>query len=138
MPTKTTTSDRADAGTVLVPVSRAVARLLHQLQAEMIKETHGLATVPPGAIVLPGVDGAKWQFSGDDTHEVLTIGGDGNSDRFTKRWLCPDSWKNSCVPWHQSHRRLNMDRTDAAGREFSHSGEVYVMDDFGSLVEVAA
>ena len=121
----------------LTPMSPAVARLWHQLQSEFIKETHGVATVPPGAIVLPALpaDQPAYFRPGVDC-TVLVIGGAGNEDTYYKRHACPDGWETSW--WNPAYWSLSQSRRDAQGRSWNCSGGDYVMDDFGDLVQVPA
>ncbi|NQW81080.1 MAG: hypothetical protein HQ445_07885 [Polaromonas sp.] len=121
----------------LAPMSAAVAAIWHQLQAEMLKENHGLATVPAGAIVLasPTTDCPARFHHGND-YTMLTVGSCGNEDTYIKRHSRPASW--SATMWHPAHWRHSMYRLDAQGRPWSAYGEPHVIDDFGSLVPVAA
>lgn len=125
------------AALTLAPMSPAVAKIWHQLQAAMLKETHGLDVVPAGAIVLPPLpQDRRVSFeSGYSDSTILTIGDGDNSDTFTKYWTMPPSWDRF---WNQAHWRSNFHRTGPDGLSWSASGGAYVVDDFGDLVEVAA
>ena len=124
------------AAITLAPMSPAVAKLWHQLQAAMLQETHGLDVVPAGAIVLPPLPKTrKVNFgTGYSGSIILTIGDGDNSDTFTKYWTMPPGWDRF---WDPAHWRLNMSRSGPDGRHWSAAGGAYVMDDFGDLVEVA-
>ncbi|MDP3228490.1 MAG: hypothetical protein Q8N13_11015 [Acidovorax sp.] len=123
------------ASLTLAPMSPVVAKLWHQLQAAMLKETHGLDVVPAGAIVLqPLPQDRRVTFeSGCYDSTILSIGDGDNSDTFTKYWTMPPRWDRF---WDQAHWRLNVSRTGPDGPVFSASGGAYVIDDFGDLVKV--
>ena len=121
----------------LVPMSTVAARLWHQLQSEVIKETHGVATVPPGAIVLPALPtDHPARFRDEYSQTTMTLGNRDNTDRYIKRHSCPKSW--SADMWHPAHWRHSLEREDAQGRSWSCAGGIYVTNDFGDLVQVAA
>jgi len=125
------------AALTLAPMSPAVAKIWHQLQAAMLKETHGLDVVPTGAIVLSPLSiGFEFRSHHDGSAIVLSIGdGRDNVDAFTKYVEMPNGWENF---WNPAHWHLTMARTDKQGRRWSTSEGAYVMDDFGDLVPVSA
>jgi len=122
------------------PMSASVAANWHQLQAETMKESHSPATVPPGATVLPALPALAsddYYFSHHGNTHMLAIGSSDNSDTYSKRHRCPDSWVG-LVKWNPAHWTQSLCRTDAQGRAWTCSGGDYVIDDFGSLVQVPA
>lgn len=130
----------ADACTplTLAPMSPAVAKVWHQLQAAMLKEAHSVDAVPAGVIVLPALPqdrtaNFKPGYVGDRI--ILQLGCDDNEDTYTQYWSCPTGWERF---WNQSHWHLNRVRRGPDGDLWSASGGRYVVDNFGDLVEVAA
>ncbi|HYW57704.1 MAG TPA: hypothetical protein VE934_12130 [Polaromonas sp.] len=124
------------AALTLAPMSPAVAKVWHKLQATMLKETHGVDTVPPGAMVLPPLPEDRplcfrHDSSGDTV--VLYMGVTGHNDAFTKYWTMPEGWEGF---WNQARWRLNRYRPGPDGNSWSTAGGAYVMDDFGDLVQV--
>lgn len=127
---------QADSELVMAPVSRQVAKLLHQLQAQIIKEAGRAACTsapdPMGALQNPSRHDHR---DGDQ----ITYKGDNGEDEFLRRRECPACWvaPTYSVPWHPSHWRLTETR-NAAGRRWSTAGGsgsvIHVVDDFGTLV----
>jgi len=121
---------------VLAPVSPAVAKLLHQLQTQLIKEAdehQAIAADPMGALQSP-----VRRFDHADRIEYQ---GSNGKDTWRRRRVCPQGWGGADgVPWHPSHWLIDSDRIDSAGRRWHLGSDLiltpHVMDDFGTLVPV--
>ncbi len=118
---------------VMAPVSPAIARLLHQLQAQILQELQ--AQIAPTADPMGDLQDPVASYDDDDTIEYCAANG---TDRYRRQRFCPDSWRDGGVPWHASHWRLYRTRIDSAGRSWQACdiSQVHVMDDFGYLVPV--
>lgn len=118
---------------VLAPVSPAIAALLHQLQAQIIKEAEELQAPAVGFDSRPPL---PYFTDHGDADFVRYFDGKGNTDDFRRRRFCPESWADGSVPWHPSHWRLYQTRVDNEGAHWSSAGrsQIHVIDDFGYLV----
>lgn len=118
---------------VMAPVSPAVAKLLHQLQAQMIKEAEA-AEVPPGAAILPRAKFTKQEYLDLDGHRLVTCtAADGAELRLQTPFVTDPKyqWQRPGV-WYGSEGRI-----DDTGRRWQRSlGRDYVTDNFGELVPV--
>ena len=82
----------------------------------------------------PSISKAEFREGHAGAATVLTIGDDDNHDMYTKYWSMPSpGWARF---WNQAHWRLNRFRSSADGAHWTASGGVYVVNDFGDLVEV--
>lgn len=120
---------------VMAPVSRPMAALLHQLQAQIIREAGDRAGEDGSVVLRPGA----LRINSYSYHDADYVRLHGENDRILsmiRRRFCPDSWRQSGVPWHPSHWRCEETRTDAADRRWVTEQVICVTDDFGSLVEV--
>jgi len=113
-------STAPDIGLQLVPVTPAVAALLHQLQQEAIEAN---PAPEPGSIVL-APPGPVWSKSHQDTSSYAYF----NEGSI---WLYR-TWSNAGATWTGEESR-----NDAEGRRWTRRIEA-VMDDCGDLVEVAS
>lgn len=95
----------------------------------------GRPKIEKTAYCLPVMVPAKHVFQGD---HIVADDWAGNSDRLTRRRICPEQWVGTSVPWHPSHWRLSRTRTDQDGCKWEpyYGDIVFVCDDFGDLVEV--
>ncbi len=124
-------------GVVMAPVSPAVAELLHQLQAQIIKEAQD-RPVPPGAIILQPRGKPTRQENhehGRGYRQVVCNAKDGSAIRLQTPFIADPkySFQRPGV-WYGSE-----DRVDEIGRRWSSTtARDYVMDDFGELVPVGA
>lgn len=124
------------ANLVMAPVSPAVAKLLHKLQAQFIAE-NPVSAIPPGAaIVLPHSGPVNADIHYNERGGYRSITGysyDGRSQRLQTP-LCFDPahpWDRPGV-WYGSETRL-----DTEGRTWTSSLPArYVCDDFGQLVPI--
>lgn len=120
-------------GVVLTPVSPAVAKLLHELQAQIIREAdEAKAGTPAGAIVLEAPRYTEHTYN-TWGHRVIESKGPGGSIWLQTPFVpAPEhAWQRPGV-WYGSESRR-----DALGREWQRSlSDDYVTDDFGTLVPV--
>lgn len=127
------------AQTTLAPISPAVASRLRALQAEIIKEASQAEAVPAGAIVLTPLGKTRAHFRHSHlatTLELTSIANNEAEDSYSRYVQIPEGWHTK--HWHPSHWYKYFLRTDDKGRSWSACGGVFVMDDFGFLVEVPA
>lgn len=132
-------SDALNPALVMAPVSPALADLLHQVQAQIIREAQERTDDGKSIVVLeraPVRPAASSQWG--DT--VTLEDGRGGSAFWARRRFCPESWLpdrlTSGVFWHPSHWRCSERRMDSRGRRWELEDAVYVVDDFGDLVPV--
>lgn len=129
-----TAEQRSQLSTIaMAPVSPALAKLLHQVQAQIIREAGECAELAPdplGALQAPIT-------RRDDGDDIIWRGPNGREEAKRRRF-CPASWADHSVPWHPSHWRIYSSRFDRFGREWSLTGgsTPHVTDDFGNLVPV--
>jgi hypothetical protein len=119
----------------MAPVSREMAKLLHQVQAQIIREAGDRAD-ESGAIVLASGALRIGSYSYRDGDFVRLHGEGGRVVSMIRRRFIPPSWIESHVPWHPSHWRCEETRVDQHGRRWNSQQAVCVTDDFGNLVEV--
>ena len=130
-----TTHAGAAGRTVLAPCSPTVARLIHALQREAIKEATGQAIVPPGATVLNAPRYTNHEY--DDSYSYRTIS---SSDALGNEIALQSPNEANQDPRYRMHRPGvwygTETRIDTDGRPWRHSLGYHVMDDFGDLVKV--
>lgn len=120
----------------MAPVSREMGKLLHQLQAQIIREAADRAD-EDGAIVLANDPPKVGDYTFNDEDHVTYYGERSRFSMIRRRFI-PEAWIGSDVPWHPSHWRCEESRVDANGRRWNTEQRVCVTDDFGNLVEVSA
>lgn len=114
--------------------SPEVAKLLHQLQDQIIKEV-SVRMAAPGEVVLQPFGKGSVRYFAVANGEGMAISGDHGACTTLYRELQP----NRAFPKHFKPAAWygSEDRLDAAGRLWSRSLGRFVCDDFGALVEVA-
>lgn len=123
-------------GVVMAPVSPAVAKLLHQLQAQIINEAQD-RPVSPGAIILQPrgkLTSQNHYERGKGYRQVCCIADNGDSVILQTPFFVSAEDAPYFRPgtWYGSERRCDED-----GRSWSAALPCdYVMDDFGELVPV--
>ena len=123
------------------PFSRTAAKLIEQIQADARATLLEELSAKDAIVVLHPVDHeSKLVRFHLDGH--LTIRDQrGTVIYLSQRREEPECWRNSsCMAgkWHPSHWHGHQILIDAAGREWMNSFEDFVIDDFGTLVEVPA
>jgi hypothetical protein len=111
----------------------AVAKLLLELQAEIVKEVQERAdsvSDPLGDLRAP--------ITRIDEDELIQYTAANGRDEYRQRRFCPECWRGGAMPWHPSHWREYLTRTDSTGCGWAPEGvsTVHVTDDFGQLVPV--
>lgn len=124
---------------VMAPVSPAMAKLLHQLQAQIIKERDQAAedARPAGTIVLAPVEAGTWktvEFGCTNGDQAMRVRSDTGAVTMYRDHL-PDG---DGRVWHPARWWGSEQRDDAQGRRWSYSLPRMVMDDFGTLVPVVS
>ncbi len=131
--------DRSQDGHVMAPVTPRVAKLLHALQAEVLRVPTP-EPVAPGAIVLLPVEGERRvRWSDDGLRVEVCIG----SHRYTSafEWSttrAQPEWARQFGPLEHAPGRwlVNETRWDEAGKPWTTRWATVVVDDgFGNLVE---
>lgn len=122
-------------GVVMAPVSPAVAKLLHQLQGQIIKEADTRPVPTGAAIVAPRAKLTRMTYHehGRGYRQVSCYADNGDSLRLQTPLVGdPDhAWERPGI-WYGSERRH-----DDAGRGWeSTMPSHYVTDNFGELVPV--
>lgn len=129
-------SDRADNCTTLAPVSPTVAKLLHKLQGQIIKEASGPREAAPGEVVLTppkysghtfhegGVALAIWAYSPCGATLRLQTNYLGDADRPHRPMI---------GLWYGQESRVAAD-----GTRWERSLPNHVVDNFGDLAAVPA
>lgn len=114
------------ANLTFAPVTPPVARLLHQLQAELLKAGPTAPAIEPGAIVLSQVPAAERRVNwwNDMQYEVTGAG--------CRAVIYMQRYGHDLRYWIGSEMAH-----DAAGRMWKLDLGMMVMDDFGRLVQVA-
>ena len=115
------------ANLTFAPVTPPVARLLHKLQAELLKAEPTAPAIQPGAIVLSGAP-AHASFVLDGTGLVMTSTDGRPQQSFYREYDGVHAGR-----WWSHESRL-----DDLGRRWSRNCADYTIDDFGYLVEVPA
>lgn len=115
----------------LAPVSPALAALLHQLQAQIIREASEAVRDPLGPLWAP--------VTRVDAGDRITYRAENGKEVWTRRRYCPNGWGGPAgVPWHPSHWLLDAARVDQAGRTWALQDAItiqpHVTDDFGNIV----
>lgn len=123
-------------------LSPTVARLLHQLQAQIIREADDAAHLnwqpwPAGTIVLQPIEAADSRviesdgYGGDQYLRVSSA----NGDVVMYRDHLP---RTGLLKWHPAHWWGSEGRLGPDGRDWRTVLPRHVMDDFGALVPVAS
>ncbi|MCW5648372.1 MAG: hypothetical protein KIS62_01365 [Ramlibacter sp.] len=94
---------------------------------ELLADLRELAVAPDPLGPIQGPVRAKYH----GTHLTITSADRCSHNRYW-RWLDAQNWDN----WHPAHWHEHLRRRTPDGREWGHSGGIYVLDDFGSLVLV--
>lgn len=121
----------------MAPVSQEMAKLLHQVQAQIIREARDRADEDGSIVLKAGALRIGTHCYRDGDH-VRLVGENGRRLSMIRRRFCPPTWIESGVPWHPSHWRCEEERTDETGRRWETEQVICVTDDFGDLVEVSS
>lgn len=127
------TAPTPEQGLVFAPVSPAVAKLLHQLQAQIIREAQERSRTLDGEISLPAVSG--WRLFDDDVDHLTWYADNHSNTRAIRRRVKPVQWGPD-TSWHPSWYTVYVRRVDTEGRSWEHYAGDHVTDDFGTLVRV--
>jgi hypothetical protein len=120
--------------------SIAATRLIEQIQAEAREKLLEELSAKDAIIVLHGFDAATKTVR-VNSHSVAIRDRKGNETTFYRRYLPPESWVNDVHMdgyWHPARWYGDQTMVDSSGAEWSRSLGVFVCDDFGNLVQVAA
>ncbi len=119
-----------------LPVSKTVARLVAQVQAEAEAATLEALSAKDGIVVLQPMDSNPlirvWG-------EIIVASDDkGCEMRLAPMRTCPECWVGTELGdrWHPSHWTISTTLVDGQGRQWEASRMRAVMDDFGTLVPV--
>lgn len=136
----TPTQPHADACTrkpsrlTAAPVSPEVAKLMHKLQGQIIKEASARDPAP-GEVVLQAVGKTSVDFFNVDGTVVIEIQDERGAKVALYREYQPSKGERSSIKpgrWWGSEYRI-----DTAGKKWSHTLGQFVCNDYGDLVEVA-
>lgn len=119
-----------------LPISKTVARLLAQVQAEAEAATLEALSAKDGIVVLHPMDSnVHTNVFGD----IISVHDNKGCElRLSRLRHCPESWVGGALgsSWHPSHWAITTIYVDGHGRRWESSRERAVMDDFGTLVLV--
>jgi hypothetical protein len=118
-------------GVVMAPVSPAVARLLHQLQAETIKASD---VVAPGCVILASASPPLRCTDNSESGGYRRVVGEaaGRCVRLQTEYL-----GDPAHPWSRPGVWYGCDaRVDSEGVEWERRIDNHVVDDFGQLVPI--
>lgn len=121
-----------------LPISKNVARLLAQVQAEAEAATLEALSAKDGIVVLHPMDSNPQVHVFGDIMVVSDL--KGCEIRLSRLRHCPESWVGTELgrKWHPSHWAVTRTYVDGQGRLWESSRDRAVMDDFGTLVPVPA
>lgn len=141
MPTTTTTRPRARKSSAYTPlITPAIAQLIERIQADAREALLCDLSAKDAVIVLHGFDAATKIVRATGC-SITVKDGKGNSCRLHRHHVEPDSWRGREYMqghWNLSRWYGNQTMVDAKGRSWESDLGIYVCDDFGNLVEVAA
>ncbi len=119
-----------------LPISKAVVRLLAQVQAEAQTATLEALSAKDGIVVLQPLEAPEVDFWSHDYAEISDARG--SKVKFFRRRYCPESWIGSDLEaeWHPSRWTVSFDLVDGQGNKWHREAGYHVADDFGNLVPV--
>ena len=122
------------------PFSAAAAKLIEQVQAEAREQLLTDLSAKDAIIVLHGFDAATKRLKVKD--EEIGISDDkGNQTTLFRRYAEPRSWRDAEHMkgyWHPARWYGNHKMVDGNGTSWSRDNLIFVCNDFGTLVEIAA
>lgn len=116
-------------------MTKAVAKLLAQVQAEAQAATLEALSAKDGIVVLQDVDRetVRTRFSGD--HFSVRDGRGARVDSWRHRQL-PHEWERCPHIHHPAWWHVHESRVDGHGTTWQREAQIMVTDDFGTLVSV--
>lgn len=122
------------------PFSPTAARLIEQIQIEARAQLLTELSAKDTIVVLHGFDAAT-KCVDARAHRINIHEAKGNSVRLARHYDEPDSWRGKdhmAGYWHPARWYGYQTLVDGSGREWDNDMGVFVCNDFGQLVEVAA
>lgn len=122
---------------VALPISKTVARLIAQVQAEAEAATLDALSAKDGIVVLQPIEARPRFHDYGDFYFVEDLRG--AEARYSRQRYCPTPWVGMSLgdQWHPSHWSVHLTLFDGQGRAWNRDASTYVIDDFGNLVPVA-
>lgn len=124
----------------VTPFSPTAARLIEQIQAEAREQLLTDLSTKDAIVVLHGFDATTKRVHADDCR-ITTSDSKGNQITLWRTHIEPEGWRghdHMAGHWHPARWYGNQLLVDASGNRWNRELGIYIQDDFGNLVQVAA
>lgn len=121
-------------------LNSTASRLIEQIQAEAREKLLSDLSAKDAIVVLHGLDAATKRAHADGSNITISDS-KGNEVNLWRHHTEPEGWRghdHMAGYWHPARWYGNQVLVDASGNQWRRELGIYIQDDFGNLVQVAA